>query len=101
MHPSNLSCVQYEDFSSLVSSAPNMKLLVLVVFGEVLSSEDPVRPVIVRHFYPKTQEKRKMFDGTLGASLIFNDLYITPILASVLSSNGKIGNNMQISNTQG
>lgn len=42
-----------------------------------------------------------MFDGALSPSLIFDDLYITPILASVLNSNGKIWNNMQISNTKG
>lgn len=78
-----------------------MRLLVLAVFGEVLSSEGPIKAVILRLFNPKTQEKRKMFDGALVPSLIFDDLYITPILASVLSSNGKIGNNMQISNIKG
>lgn len=35
-----------------------------------------------------------MFDGALSPSLILDDLYITPILASVLSGNGKIGNNI-------
>lgn len=78
-----------------------MRLLVPVVFGELLSSEDPIRAVVLRHFNPKTQEKRKVFDGALGPSLIFDDLYTTPILASVLSSNGKIGTHMQISNTKG
>lgn len=71
-----------------------MRLLVLVVFGKMLHSEDPITAVILRHFNSKTQGKRKMFDGSLGLSLIFDDLYTTPILGSVLSSNGKIGNNM-------
>lgn len=101
MHPNSLLYIQDQDPSTLPSSIPNVRLLVLAVFGEVLSSEGPIKAVILRLFNPKTQEKRKMFDGALVPSLIFDDLYITPILASVLSSNGKIGNNMQISNTKG
>lgn len=42
----------------------------LVISGEVLSSEDPFKAVIFRDFKPKTWDKRKMFDGAFGPSLI-------------------------------
>lgn len=53
-----------------INSVPTVRLLVLVVSGEVLSSEDSFKALIFRNFNPKMWDKRKMFVRAFGPSLI-------------------------------